>query len=80
MSIKSPELLTNNYISARTRGGLITPCDDLVKILEIAEIAFREQVDKCNLTLRNIPIEIICNTTLSSPTVKSLWDNIVIAM
>lgn len=79
MSIKSPELLTNNYISARTRGGLITPCDDLVKILEIAEIAFREQVDKCNLTLRNIPIEIICNTTLSSPTVKSLWDNIVIA-
>lgn len=69
----------NNYISARTRGGLVTPCNDLVEILKVAEISFREHVDNSSLTLRNIPAEIICNSTLSSPTVKSLWDNIVVS-
>lgn len=34
----------NNYISARTRGVLVTPCSDLVAILEVAEISFRENV------------------------------------
>jgi hypothetical protein len=28
--------------------------------------------------LRNIPTEIICESTLSSPVVQSLWDNIVL--
>ena len=69
----------NNYISARTRGGLITPCKDLVNILEVAEISFREHVDESKLALRNIPAEMICNSTLDSPIVKSLWDNIVVS-
>jgi hypothetical protein len=30
------------------------------------------------LVLRNIPTEIICESTLSSPVVKSLWENIVL--
>ena len=34
-NMKSPEGLTNNFISARTRGGLVTRCDDLVSILKI---------------------------------------------
>ena len=76
-NMKSSE--PNNYISARTRGGLVTPCNDLVEILKVAEISFREHVDNSSLTLRNIPAEIICNSTLSSPTVKSLWDNIVVS-
>ena len=74
-SIKSSE--PNNYISARTRGGLVTPCRDLVKIVEIAEICFRKHVDQNDTVLRNIPLETIVNLTLNSPIVKSLWDNIV---
>ncbi len=35
-SLKSK--VTNTYISARTRGGLVTPCQDLVNIVEIAEV------------------------------------------
>ena len=74
-NLKSSE--TNNYISARTRGGLVTPCSDLVGILEVAEIFFRENVDESKVALRSIPVEIICDSTLTSPTVKSLWENIV---
>jgi hypothetical protein len=74
-SIKNSE--PNNYISARTRGGLVTPCRDLVKIVEIAEICFRKHVDQNYTVLRNISLETIVNLTLNSPIVKSLWDNIV---
>ena len=76
-NMKSSE--PNNNITAGTRGGLVTPCNGLVEIFKVAEISFREHVDNSSLTLRNIPAEIICNSTLSSPTVKSLWDNIVVS-
>ena len=70
---------SNQYISARTRGGLVTPCDDLVAILEEAELLFRKEVSKSDLVLRNIPTDSICDSALESPKIKSLWDNIVVA-
>ncbi len=70
---------SNSFISARTRGGLVTPCDDLVAILEEAEVLFRTEVGKSKLVLRNIPTDEILFLTLKSPKVKSLWDNIVLA-
>ena len=65
---------TNTYISVRTRGGLVTPCSDLVGVLEVAEIYFRENVIG---NIRHIPLKTVCDATLKSPTVKSLWENIV---
>ena len=65
---------TNDFISARTRGGLVTPCSDLVGILEVAEMSFRENVVG---NIRHIPVEKVCDATPKSPTVKSLWENIV---
>jgi hypothetical protein len=47
-------------------------------IVEEAEICFRKNVGEGELVLRNIPTEIICESTLSSPVVKSLWENIVL--
>ena len=52
-SLKSSE--PSDYISARTSGGLVTPCKDLVNILEIAEMCFREHVDNSEVVVRNIP-------------------------
>ena len=69
----------SSYISARTRGGLVNPSKDLVGILEKAEYEFRQQVSEEKSTLRNIPIDEICNATLKHPTVKSLWENIVLS-
>ena len=65
---------TNNYISVQTRGGLVTPCHDLDGVLEVAEIYFRENVVG---NIRHIPVETVCDATLKSPMVKSLWENIV---
>ena len=48
---------TYSFISARTRGGLVTRCDDLVGILEIAEIAFRQKLNESEEIVRSIPIE-----------------------
>jgi hypothetical protein len=76
-NMKSAE--SNSFISARTRGGLVTPCNDLVGILEEAEVLFRSEISKSKLVLRNIPTDKVCLSTLESPTVKSLWDNIVLA-
>lgn len=70
---------SNSFIAARTRGGLVNPSQELVGILEEAEISFRQHVDMTKQSLRNIPTETICNDTLSSPVVKSLWDNIVLS-
>jgi uncharacterized C2H2 Zn-finger protein len=69
----------NSYILARTRGGLVTPCEDIVRILHEAEICFRKEVDKSKLAIRNIPVDAICYSTLSLPIVKSLWQNIVMS-
>ena len=78
-NMKSAEELTNSFISARTRGGLVTPCDDLVGILEIAEVLFREKLNESEELLRKIPVENICISTINSPQVRSLWENIVMS-
>ena len=75
--MKSTEA-TNAFISARARGGLVCPCDDLIHIVEVTEVTFRGEIGKINHTLRIIPTENICNTVLESPVVKSLWENIVL--
>jgi hypothetical protein len=78
-SMKSSHETSNSFISARSRGGLVTPCEELVGILEITELCFRKEVDQKSQTVRNIPTEIIYNSTIDSPQVKSLWDSIVLA-
>ena len=77
-SLKSDQS-ANSFISARGRGGLVTPCDDLLGILE-AKKMFRKKVGMGELTdtVRNIPHDLICMSTLDSPLVKSLWENIVL--
>ena len=70
----------SSYILARTRGGLVIPCEDIVRILHEAETCFRKEVDKSKLTtVRNIPVDTICYSTLSLPIVKSLWQNIILS-
>ena len=76
-SLKSTEP-DNSFIEARSRGGLVTPSDNLMGIVEEAEICFRKTVGDGELALRNIPTELICESTLNSPVVKSLWENIVL--
>lgn len=76
-ALKSTES-DNNFILARSRGGLVSPSHHLMGIVEEAEICFRKNVGEGELVLRNIPTEIICESTLSSPVVKSLWENIVL--
>ena len=68
----------NEFILARSRGGLVTPSHDLIAIIEEAELCFRKCVSEGQIVLRNIPTDTICESTLSSPMVKSLWDNIVV--
>jgi hypothetical protein len=75
-SLKSDE--TEKFILARSRGGLVSPSHYLMGIVEEAEICFRKNVGQSELVIRNIPAEIICESTLQSPIVKSLWDNIVL--
>ena len=76
-SLKSTES-DNNFILTRSRGGLVSPSHHLMGIVEEAEICFRKNVGEGELVLRNIPAEMICESTLSSPVVRSLWDNIVL--
>jgi hypothetical protein len=68
----------NNFILARSRGGLVAPSHHLVGIIQEAEVCFRKNVSEGELVLRNIPTDHICESTLSSPVVKSLWENIVL--
>jgi flagellin-specific chaperone FliS len=69
----------NSFIQARNRGGLVNPSDDLIGILQEAEINFRREVNKSKEVLRNIPVDVICYKTISMPIVNSLWDNIVVS-
>ena len=69
--------LENAYIKARSRGGLVTPCDDLVKLLEVVEISFRQFIGKQPTVVKSIPCDKLCNDALDSPLLKSLWDNIL---
>ncbi len=68
----------NNFILARSRGGLVATSHHLVGIIQEAEVCFRKNVSEGELVLRNIPTDHICESTLSSPVVKSLWENIVL--
>ena len=63
-SLKSDDL-DNNFILARSRGGLISPSHHLMGMVEEAEICFRKNVK-------------ICESTLNSPVVKSRWEDIVL--
>ena len=67
----------NTYIESRSRGGLVTPCNDLVQILEVVEIVFRQFTANESSVVKSILCEKLCNDTLDSPWVKSLWDNIL---
>ena len=67
----------NTYIKSRSRGGLVTPCNDLVKILEVAEILFGHFTAKQSSVVKSIPSDKLCNDTLDSPLVMSLCDNIL---
>ncbi len=78
-NIKSPEGLTNSFISARTGGGLVIRCDDLVSILKIDKISFRQKLNESEEIVRSIPVENICLTRMNSPQVKSLWGNIIMS-
>ena len=69
---------SSSFILSRTRGGLVTPSDDLVRILHQAELHFRAAVQGKQV-LRNIDVDSICFVTISSPIVKSLWENIVLS-
>ena len=64
----------NPYIAARSRGGLLTPCNDLVNILEIVEILFRNFIASSKTIVKTIPCDSLCNTALDLPLIKSLWD------
>jgi uncharacterized C2H2 Zn-finger protein len=69
--------LENKYIEARSRGGLVTPCDDLVKLLEVVENRFRQFIGKQPSVVKSIPCDKLCNDALDLPLLKSLWDNIL---
>ena len=78
-SIKSIDQSTN-FISARPKGELVNPSTDLLGILEEAEYLFQKYVsDSTQGTLRKTCTDAICNNTLQSPVVQSLWDNIVMS-
>ena len=67
----------NAYIEARSRGRLVIPCSELVKILEVAEIIFRDFTTKqVTGVVKSIPCKELCNDTLDSLLVKALRDNI----
>ncbi len=72
--IVSEEEVSNEFISARTRSGVVAPCEDIVRILHEAEISFRKEVNKTDI-IRNIPVDAICFSTIRLPIVKSLWEN-----
>ena len=67
----------NTYIEFHSRADLVTPCNDLVQILEVVEIVFRQFTANKPSVVDSIPCKKLCNDTLDSPLVKSLWDNIL---
>jgi hypothetical protein len=76
--MKSTET-AQEFISARSRGGLVSPTADLVGILEVTELSFRNEVSNSKDILRNIPTDLICSKVLDFPVVKSLLENIVMS-
>ena len=58
-ALKSPDG-ENKFIFARSRGGLVVPCENLLGILEQAELSFRRYIDSGATLLRNNPPDAIC--------------------
>ena len=67
----------NAYIEARSRGVLVTPCKDLVLVLEVVENVFQQFIQKQTSVVKSIPCEQLCNNALDLPLLKSLWGNIM---
>lgn len=63
----------NCFIEARSRGGLVNPSP-----YKNFERGFRREV-KCKKVLRNIPVDVICYETITTPIVKSLCNNVVVS-
>ncbi len=76
--IVAEEEVSNGFISARKRGSLVTPCEDIVRILHEADICFRKEVNKTDI-IRNIAVDAICLSTIRLLIVQSLWENIVLS-
>ena len=53
----------NEFILARSRGGLVAPSHHLMAIVEEAGLCFRKNVSEGELVLRNIPTVTICEST-----------------
>ncbi len=64
-SMKSSDCMSS-FISSRTRGGLVNPSGNLVGILEEAKKAFQKHVCESKAILRNIAVDIMCNSTFES--------------
>ena len=71
--------IENTYIDVRSwgGGGLATPCKDVVEIVEIVDVIFRQFVTNQKDLLTKIPGDTLCNDVLKSPLLKSLWENIL---
>ena len=72
-SMKRPD---NEYILSLSRGGLWTPCEDLIGIGFEMEKTFRCETVAFDVT-KPIPICELQTRILENPKVKSLWSNIV---
>ena len=72
-SLKRPD---NDYIKSLSRGGLWTPCEDLIAIGFEAEKEFRCETATLDIT-KAIPVGKLRTKIFSIPKVKSLWNNIV---
>ena len=72
-SMKRPD---NEYILSLSRGGLDSPCEDLIAIGFEIERTFRYKTVALDVT-KPVPISELRTFILESPKVKSLWSNII---
>ena len=68
----------NNFILARSRVVLLLLAITLWESYKKLRFVLEKNVSEGELVLRNIPTDHICESTLSSPVVKSLCENIVL--
>ena len=74
-NMKSPGT-DNPYIAAGSSGGLLTQWNvNLVKILEIVDILFRNFIASSKTVVKTIPCDSLCYTALDLPLIKSFWGN-----
>jgi hypothetical protein len=66
----------NSYVASRSRGGLVTPSQDIVRVLEVVENLFREFIQKqTSVVWENIMQD--CSQETSKQTKKLCLENIV---